>query len=44
MAGHDTTASGISWSLHDLAANPECQEKVVQELREVLGDRQDVKW
>ena len=42
--GHDTTASGISWTLHDLAANPECQQRAYEEVQAVLGDREKVTW
>uniref|UniRef100_A0A8C5WDJ2 Cytochrome P450 n=1 Tax=Leptobrachium leishanense TaxID=445787 RepID=A0A8C5WDJ2_9ANUR len=42
--GHDTTASGISWSLYCLAKYPEHQEKCFEEIREVLGDRQSMEW
>ena len=39
MSGHDTTASGISWALYDMATNPEWQTKVQQEVDEVLAGR-----
>ncbi|XP_064600699.1 ultra-long-chain fatty acid omega-hydroxylase-like [Liolophura sinensis] len=40
--GHDTTASGTSWAMYALAKYPDIQEKVYQEVRDVLGDRKDV--
>lgn len=39
--GHDTTTSGISWTLYCLAKYPEHQVKVREEVRRVLGGR---KW
>ncbi|CAH1788102.1 unnamed protein product [Owenia fusiformis] len=42
--GHDTTASGISWCLYNLANNPECQDKCRQEAYEVIGDREHFSW
>ncbi|XP_012513268.1 PREDICTED: phylloquinone omega-hydroxylase CYP4F2-like, partial [Propithecus coquereli] len=37
---HDTTASGISWVLYNLARHPEHQERCQQEVRELLRDRE----
>ncbi|CAN2391656.1 16-hydroxypalmitate dehydrogenase activity, partial [Pristimantis euphronides] len=42
--GHDTTASGISWTLYCLAKYPEHQQKCREEINEVLGDRRKVEW
>ncbi|KAM5148537.1 cytochrome P450 4B1-like [Mantella aurantiaca] len=42
--GHDTTASGISWTLYCMAKYPEHQEKCREEIRELLGDRDTVMW
>ncbi|XP_008563346.1 PREDICTED: leukotriene-B4 omega-hydroxylase 3-like, partial [Galeopterus variegatus] len=38
--GHDTTASGLSWVLYNLAKHPEYQERCRQEVRELLRDRE----
>ncbi|XP_026462136.1 cytochrome P450 4C1-like [Ctenocephalides felis] len=35
--GHDTTTSGICWTLHVLGLHPDVQKKVHEELDEVLG-------
>ena len=40
--GHDTTASGISWILYNLARHPEIQEKAFQEVHRVLGNKKEV--
>ena len=37
--GHDTTASGMSWSLYCLAKHPQHQDKIRQEVRSVLKGR-----
>ncbi|XP_064416923.1 ultra-long-chain fatty acid omega-hydroxylase isoform X2 [Latimeria chalumnae] len=42
--GHDTTASGISWILYNLAKHPEHQDKCREEIQEVLQGRQEVEW
>ncbi|XP_062995330.1 cytochrome P450 4B1-like [Elgaria multicarinata webbii] len=44
FAGHDTTASGISWLLHAMAQHPEHQERCREEIKELLGDREDIQW
>ncbi|XP_072577443.1 cytochrome P450 4F6-like isoform X3 [Vulpes vulpes] len=44
--GHDTTASGLSWVLFNLAKHPEYQECCRQEVQELLRDRepQEIEW
>uniref|UniRef100_A0A8C0ZN28 Leukotriene-B4 omega-hydroxylase 3 n=1 Tax=Castor canadensis TaxID=51338 RepID=A0A8C0ZN28_CASCN len=44
--GHDTTASGVSWVLYNLARHPEYQERCRQEVRELLRDRdpKEIEW
>ncbi|XP_073909955.1 cytochrome P450 4F1-like [Castor canadensis] len=46
FGGHDTTASGLSWVLYNLAKHPEYQERCRQEVRELLRDRdpKDIEW
>ncbi|KAL3861963.1 hypothetical protein ACJMK2_007970 [Sinanodonta woodiana] len=46
FAGHDTTASAISWTLYSLAEHPEIQRKVYEEINSVLHDREsdDLQW
>lgn len=39
VAGHETTANGLAFALHLLAANPQWLEAVQAELDDVLGDR-----
>ena len=42
--GHDTTTSGMSWSLYCLAKYPEHQEKVREEVRSVLMGRDRLEY
>ncbi|XP_045709355.1 cytochrome P450 4F11-like isoform X2 [Phyllostomus hastatus] len=44
--GHDTTASGLSWVLYNLARHPEYQERCRQEVQQLLGDREpkEIEW
>ncbi|KAK3587337.1 hypothetical protein CHS0354_011318 [Potamilus streckersoni] len=44
--GHDTTASGISWTLYSLAEHPEIQSKVYEEINNVLqaSESDDLQW
>ncbi|XP_075709321.1 ultra-long-chain fatty acid omega-hydroxylase isoform X2 [Rhinoderma darwinii] len=43
--GHDTTASGLSWILYNLASHPEYQEKCREEIKELLkGDTAHLEW
>ncbi|XP_053664253.1 cytochrome P450 4c3-like [Anopheles marshallii] len=37
LGGHDTTATSISWTLFLLGTDPAVQEKVVQEIEQVMG-------
>jgi cytochrome P450 len=39
IAGHETVASSLSWTLHLLATHPEAQLRLHGELDAVLGDR-----
>jgi cytochrome P450 len=39
MAGHETVATALTWSWYLLSQNPECQEKLRDELKGVLEDR-----
>jgi cytochrome P450 len=38
LAGHETSASALAWAVWLLAAQPEWQDRVAAEAREVLGD------
>ncbi len=40
LAGHETSASALTWALHLLANAPEIQERAHREVIEVIGDRQ----
>ncbi|XP_062995235.1 cytochrome P450 4A4-like [Elgaria multicarinata webbii] len=42
--GHDTTASGLSWTLYAMAQNPEHQQRCREEIMHTLGDRDTVQW
>jgi cytochrome P450 len=39
IAGHETTAIALSWSLYLLATHPEAEQKIMEELDTVLGGR-----
>jgi cytochrome P450 len=39
LAGHETTASALTWSWHLLAQHPEVQQRLHAEVDEVLGER-----
>jgi cytochrome P450 len=47
IAGHETTAAVLTWSLFELVKNPECMAKAREEIDRVVGDRnpnfQDIK-
>ncbi|CAI8014174.1 Cytochrome P450 4B1 [Geodia barretti] len=42
--GHDTTTSGMSWTLYCLAKHPQHQEKVHEEVRRVLNGRESLEY
>ena len=44
--GHDTTASGISWTLYDLACHPDIQRRCQQEVDALLEgrDSDEILW
>lgn len=39
LAGHETTATALAWTLYLLSKHPEARRRVQEEVREVLGDR-----
>jgi cytochrome P450 len=40
LAGHDTTAHGLAWSLYTIGRYPEILKRIRAELLDVLGDRE----
>ena len=44
FAGHDTTAHTLAFAVFLLAAKPEVQDWISEELRHVLGDRPSEEW
>ena len=44
--GHDTTASGISWMLYNMARHPEYQQKCRDEVDAIFSDKEDdrIEW
>ncbi|XP_014474605.1 PREDICTED: cytochrome P450 4c3-like [Dinoponera quadriceps] len=39
-AGHDTTATSVSWTLYALGRHPEYQKKILDEFEEVIGTKE----
>jgi len=39
IAGHETTAAVLTWSLFELLRNPECMKEAQDEIDRVIGDR-----
>lgn len=39
LAGHETTANALTWTLYLLSQNPEIEARLYEEVRTVLGDR-----
>lgn len=39
LAGHETTANALAWTLHLLGQHPDIQDAVTAEARTVIGDR-----
>ncbi|MBO8191462.1 cytochrome P450 [Streptomyces oryzae] len=39
FAGTETTASTLAWAFHELAAHPEVEDRLLEEIRSVVGDR-----
>ncbi|RYC59794.1 hypothetical protein CHU98_g6419 [Xylaria longipes] len=44
FAGHDTTAHTFTFAIFFLAANPQVQDWVHEEVCQVLGDRESIEW
>ena len=44
--GHDTTASGLSWTLYNLATHPEHQQKCREEVDALFDEKgsEDMEW
>uniref|UniRef100_A0A8D0DK97 Cytochrome P450 family 4 subfamily F member 22 n=1 Tax=Salvator merianae TaxID=96440 RepID=A0A8D0DK97_SALMN len=44
--GHDTTASGLSWVLYNLARHPEYQDQCREEIRNLMRgrDTEEIEW
>uniref|UniRef100_H0VI93 Cytochrome P450 family 4 subfamily A member 11 n=1 Tax=Cavia porcellus TaxID=10141 RepID=H0VI93_CAVPO len=42
--GHDTTASGICWTLYALATHPSHQQRCREEVQNLLGDKGSITW
>ncbi|MES2476135.1 MAG: cytochrome P450 [Verrucomicrobiota bacterium] len=39
LAGHETTANALTWTFHLISKHPDVEERLVAEIRDVLGDR-----
>ena len=40
LAGHETSASALTWALYLIGSVPDVQQRMYEEIRSVLGDRQ----
>lgn len=40
LAGHDTTAAGLTWTWYLLAQHPEVERRMLDEIERVLGERE----
>ena len=39
VAGHETTAAVLTWALYELVKNPDCMQRIREEIDSVVGDR-----
>ena len=39
VGGYDTTSTSLSFFMYSMALNPECQDKLVEEINKVVGDK-----
>lgn len=39
LAGHETTANGLTWAWYEISRRPEIRERLTKEVHEVLGNR-----
>lgn len=39
LAGHETTATALTWAFHELSRHPEIESRLLEELRRVLNGR-----
>ena len=44
VAGQETTANSLSFTLYEIIRNPDVQTKLLNEINEVLGERDDVEY
>ncbi|XP_028391168.1 cholesterol 24-hydroxylase-like, partial [Dendronephthya gigantea] len=44
FAGQDTTANSFAFTLYEILSNPHVEEKLLNEIKEVLGDREEVEF
>ena len=44
IAGQETTANSLAFTLYEILRNPHVEAKLLNEIKEVLGERQEVKF
>ena len=44
LAGQETTANSLSFTLYEIIRNPDIEAKLLNEINEVLGERDDIKF
>ncbi|XP_028391236.1 cholesterol 24-hydroxylase-like [Dendronephthya gigantea] len=44
LAGQETTANSLAFTLYEILSNPHVEAKLLKEIKDVMGDREEVKY